>query len=368
MATAPTNLCYCTNVHAGVTAKSILKTLDDVSAKVRDAFCPGEALGLGLWMPDGVGLNLSDDRFAVRTMNGFPFGDFHDKVVKHMVYEPTWADLRRSNYTWTLAAFLQQHTPEGGRASVSTVPIGWDLEEEAVSMSGEMLRGLAVSLSELAENRGRHITVDLEPEPGCVLDTSEDVTKFFAEHLDNEHAMAHIGVCHDVCHASVMFEGQREALQRYIDAGIRVNKVQVSSAPRAVFGEDVRATIEALRAFDEGRYLHQTVTRDSTGTTRFFEDLPHAFGWSGKPGEEWRTHFHVPVYLESLDEHLGTTQADILECMDACAELGIDPVWEVETYAWGVLPEAHRVDDLAEGIARELAWTRDRLAERGLLK
>jgi len=36
---------------------------------------------------------------------------------------------------------------------------------------------------------------------------------------------------------------------------------------------------------------------------------------------------------------------------------------EVETYTWSVLPDAV---DLVEGIAAELAWTRDRLVAIGL--
>jgi hypothetical protein len=33
--------------------------------------------------------------------------------------------------------------------------------------------------------------------------------------------------------------------------------------------------------------------------------------------------------------------------------------FEVETYAWNVLPEELRVDDLAEGIAKEMQWVLD---------
>jgi hypothetical protein len=35
--------------------------------------------------------------------------------------------------------------------------------------------------------------------------------------------------------------------------------------------------------------------------------------------------------------------------------------FEVETYAWTVLPDELKTDDLARGIARELLWTRERL-------
>ena len=42
------------------------------------------------------------------------------------------------------------------------------------------------------------------------------------------------------------------------------------------------------------------------------------------------------------------------------------PHLEVETYTWGVLPDGPGGDDgLVEGLAAELAWTRDRLVALG---
>jgi hypothetical protein len=40
--------------------------------------------------------------------------------------------------------------------------------------------------------------------------------------------------------------------------------------------------------------------------------------------------------------------------------------WEVETYAWGVLPAALRPDSLAAGIARELQWFDQLVKEKGM--
>jgi hypothetical protein len=51
-----------------------------------------------------------------------------------------------------------------------------------------------------------------------------------------------------------------------------------------------------------------------------------------------------------------TTQPDIGECL---AALGEDTRhFEVETYAWSVLPRALQTADLADGIAQELRWLR----------
>jgi hypothetical protein len=66
-----------------------------------------------------------------------------------------------------------------------------------------------------------------------------------------------LGVCFDVCHAAVAFEDPGDSLDRIWDAGIRVAKVQLSSALRLA---EVAADAEGLlRPFNDGVYLHQTV-------------------------------------------------------------------------------------------------------------
>src|SRR5690606_11847904 len=101
------------------------------------------------------------------------------------------------------------------------------------------------------------------------------------------------------------------------------------------------------------RYLHQTVIqRAADGATTFYEDLPEALVRVNAAGElprdEWRIHFHVPVYLERFGE-LSTSRSQILECLDACRKLATAPVahYEVETYAWSVLPAELQQPDLS---------------------
>jgi len=129
-----------------------------------------------------------------------------------------------------------------------------------------------------------------------------------------------------------------------------IGKVQVSAA---VAMRDVGGLAQ-LREFAEPRYLHQTVKRHADGSTTFFENLPDALA-DESAAEEWRTHFHVPIYLAEFGQ-LQTTQPAILECLTTLAQLGQEPHFEVETYAWGVLPTALQPGDLARGIATELAW------------
>ena len=160
-----------------------------------------------------------------------------------------------------------------------------------------------------------------------------------------------------------MFETQKDVLQRYQAAGILVGKVQISSAIQADWSSmHTTQKVEAfqqLRAFAEDRYLHQTVATTEYSTTVFHEDLPDLLQSTSSPKDlqgEWRIHFHVPIFLEQFGL-LKTTHSEISECVDALVDIPERPHhFEVETYAWGVLPAELQESDLSRGIAKELNW------------
>lgn len=368
---------YCTNVHAGATLAQTMANLERYTMRVKRRVSPEEPMGVGLWLSASAAAQLAssprlldEERQWWRehdlipyTMNGFPFGDFHQEVVKHQVYLPTWADAARGEYTRHLMAILDWLLPEGQPATISTLPICWGAGDVAAPLNAAKahLRQMARELKQLEERTGRHIRLCLEPEPGCALQRASDVVRFFEDYLlprwDEEPIRRYLGVCHDVCHSAVMFEGQAEAINAYRDAGITIGKVQVSAAVR--LPEPTPEAVAQLAGFNEPRYLHQTCVRSSPEAEPiFFEDLGDAL--NAHPPGEWRTHFHVPIYLEQFGA-LRTTQSDILECLDLLRD---DPgvTFEVETYAWGVLPPQWRVAELSEGIARELEWFRAALA------
>ena len=73
------------------------------------------------------------------------------------------------------------------------------------------------------------------------------------------------------------------------------------------------------------------------------------------PRGEWRVHFHVPIYLQEFGL-LRATQEQIGQCLKAAKKHTDCKHFEVETYAWGVLPAELKQPDLAAGIAEELKW------------
>lgn len=379
---------YCTNVHAGANLEQTETNLKTHARRVQEILGGNEPLGVGLWLSASTAQSLRDpqtlNQFATLlgenqwmpyTFNGFPYGDFHQAVVKHNVYLPTWWDPARLEYTLNLVHILDRLLLTGEEGSISTMPIAWGTPEPTEQQWQQTVRHfleLVDHLAELEETTQRLIYVCIEPEPGCLLDTTEDVIQFFQERLfpagDVDRIRRYLRVCHDVCHAAVMFEDQSAVLRKYTEAGILIGKVQISSAIELPFGElTEEARDEVLRQvsqFAEDRYLHQTTIRTATGTLRYLEDLPQALkaAAANPPRDEtWRIHFHMPIYLDQVGL-LRTTQSHIGDFLSEIRSHEEVRHFEVETYAWSVLPQELQHAELADGIAQEIGWLRQQMS------
>lgn len=359
-------LSYCTNVHPAEDLDGILRQLDAYAVPVRRKL--GEdRLGVGLWLAAEVAAGLAADRtarqrlraelsargLAVQTLNAFPYGGFHDDVVKHSVYLPTWTDTRRLRYTLDCITVLADLLPpDAGYGSISTLPLAW---REPWSPSHDVRAGIAFEevTRVLRTALARHeqpIRLAIEPEPGCVLDTVADAVTWLAGRVDPEH----VGLCLDTCHLAVSFADPAKTVDRIYEAGLRVVKVQASAALHVERPgtEEARA---ALAEFAEPRYLHQVRELLPDGEVLAADDLPRALAELPATGP-WRVHFHVPLHAPPGPPLTSTT--DVLETsLRQLATHGELPHVEVETYTWNVLPERQR-QDLAAGIAGELAWAR----------
>lgn len=363
------HLAYCSNVHPADDLDGVVAQLERYAAPVRERLGV-DALGVGLWIArpalddGGAAKRLAGELrrlgLEVVTLNGFPYKGFHDPVVKHNVYLPTWADPRRRYYTVGLAHLLAELLPDDvAEGSISTLPLGWREKwgQGAQDAARAALEAVADDLARLEQRTGKRIRIALEPEPGCTIETVEQAAGFLAD-----LAPEWIGICLDACHLAVQFEDAEGAVTALGDVGVPVVKAQISSALRVPEpGSDEGRSL--LNQFDEPRFLHQVRERVN-GHVAGSDDLPAALAGE-LPGErEWRVHFHVPVHAA---EH---TTRDELETTLAALAGGERPATrhlEVETYTWTVLPEGAPDDDgrLIEGLASELAWTRDRLVELG---
>lgn len=364
-------LAYCSNVHPAETVDGICAQLRAFVPPLRAALEVGR-LGVGLWIPARAAAELVSDRAARRrlaavvretgaevvTCNGFPYGGFHDPVVKHAVYRPDWHEPERLRYTLDLARVLADLLPDDvGEGTVSTLPLGWPDRWPDTVAALDPLKRLAEGLDGLGARSGRRIRVGLEPEPGCVVETTAQAAEVLSG-LGTDL----VGVCLDACHLAVQFEDPHAAVAGLTAAGVPVVKAQLSAALRA----PDPASAAWLPEFVEPRFLHQTRERGTVGVSGV-DDLDAALD-GGLPGAgEWRVHFHVPLHADPAR----TTSGELLSTIDAllCGPSPVTRHLEVETYTWSVLPEAQRPrdsDGLVRGIAAELAWTRDRLIDTGL--
>ncbi len=379
-------LTYCTNVHP----------LHDFAVWREKIGFFGPAIGalqkqspfpLGLWFnekvlssayPGGVApliRDFQDWKVSTFTFNAFPYGNFHEPVVKRKVYLPDWTDPARLGYTRRCAGLLAALLPEDeAYGSISTLPLGWREEwtEEMSEVAAAALVELAVSLRALRDRTGKTIVLAIEPEPGCVLERTAQVTAWWhgflrpaARAAEAEDAVQeHIGLCYDTCHQAVQFEDAEASLAALSKAGIRIAKMQLSSAIE--FPADPEGVTRTAReAFVEAKFLHQTRVKTPEGIFEL-DDLPQALNAGpGLLAHPWRVHYHVPVHADSLLDNSGirTTRDEMLRALRYALKHELCAHFEVETYTWSVLPEEHRPmndEELAKAIARELDFVRER--------
>jgi hypothetical protein len=361
----PGLITYCTNIHPGETWAETFAALAGHIPAVKAAVSPESPFPVGLRLSNRAARELSAEgtgQFSawlgehgcfVPTINGFPYGSFHGGRVKDKVYLPDWRSSDRTAYTIALADLLANLLPEGITGSISTVPVGF----KGVVLTGDFtlvrvqLHAVLRHLSRILREHGKKIVLALEPEPGCIVETTDELCRFFGAMAFPPDLQPHLGICLDCCHQAVQFEEPAECLSRLNEAGIPIAKVQASSAIRLVDPGD-----DLLRSYDEPCYLHQVVIRRRDGTLLRYPDLPDALTRHQRVrGDEWRCHFHVPIFLAGTGTP-GTTRSFLEELLHPLPK-GI--LLEVETYTWDVLPPELRSGSVTDSIIREITWLKE---------
>src|SRR5262245_26697388 len=245
---------YCYNALPGETVAALVDQIRRICGPVR-ARLGAARLGVGLWIARGAATELREPAAlrALRaaldeaglycfTLNGFPCGGFHAPRVKERVFEPTWAEPARADYTIELAAILAALLPDDvGYGSISTLPLGPAGVDRGAARTA--LARVGDALAALARRTGKRIELAIEPEPGAAFERADELARFIAG--------SGLGICLDCCHAAVVGEDPAAAFAAMAAAGVRCAKIQISSALVAERPDD------RLAAFDEPRFLHQ---------------------------------------------------------------------------------------------------------------
>ncbi|NAS12095.1 metabolite traffic protein EboE [Poritiphilus flavus] len=390
------HLTYCTNIHPGQDWNTTLHGLKTYVPGIKAQLSKDQPFGLGLRLSNraseelGTGQELlefkkwlDDEGIYVFTMNGFPYGNFHNEVVKEQVHSPDWTTTERLTYTKRLFDQLAVLLPEGINGGISTSPISYKYwypgegqKKDAFTKGAKNLVELIINLYKLEQNTGKYMHLDIEPEPDGLLENSDEVVAFFQDYLlpialeelkgplglneqeSREMTLKYINVCYDVCHFSLAYEDAAETFKRFEEEGIKIGKIQVSAALKILFeGFERDAIWESLSQFNEPVYLHQVTEKQPDGV-HTYSDLPEVL-YSSKAFTELRAHFHVPIFLEKFPP-LYSTQDQILDVIAYLSENPVSEHLEVETYTWDVLP-AELKKDISTSIVREIHWLKEKL-------
>jgi sugar phosphate isomerase/epimerase len=324
---------------------------------------------------------FADNDLYLYTANAFVYGVFKKQIIKEDVYEPDWATPERREYTKKVANLLAELAPEGINPSIQSAPLGFKPKvtgDDVVEAYTSNVVDVVAHLVELKKKTGKTVTLGLEPEPRCYLETTDETVKYFTEELfsgktaqslakatglneaDAAAAMKkHMGVVFDIGHQAVGYEDIPASLQKLVDNGVQIVKLQEAAS---MYIPDVNQKIvDALQSFAKTIYLSQTCQKKD-GKQTWFLNLEDAFeDWYKNPGpREWRTHFHVPVFLDDLGA-FGTTRFALEQALAFHKKTPLSTHLEIETYTWDVLPDHLKTGDIVEYVTRELEWVKGQL-------
>ncbi len=390
------HLTYSTLVHPGDTWDEMWSSLTTYVPQVKARVAPDEPFGVSLRLSAASARTLAGDaerRAELRsflddndlylyTVNAFPYGPFKGRVVKEQVYEPDWSTGERAQYTIDVADVLAEVSREGIEPSIQTAPLAFKPNVTGpgvVEAFTTRVLDVAAHLVRLEQRTGRTVTLAIEPEPYCFLETTDETVAYFEEHLySGTAALAvakaaripvseahvalrrHLGIVFDICHQAVEYEDIATSLQALVEAGIPILKLQEAAALDVpVVTEEA---VEVLRGYAETVYLTQTLERRDGELTKYL-NLQDAFAaWEADPSPRaWRVHIHVPVFLDDLGVFRSTRFA-IEDALRVHRATPLSAQLEIETYTWDMLPESLKTGDIVEYVCREIEWVRSELA------
>jgi sugar phosphate isomerase/epimerase len=389
------HLTYSTLVHPGDDWAQMWDSLVTYVPKVKERWAKNHRFGVSLRLSaasastlaksqaerDKLKKFLNDNNMYLYTVNAFPYGPFKGTIVKEQVYEPDWRSEERTTYTKNVADVLADVSPDDVSPSIQSAPLGFKPRvtgpDVVDSFTDHVIR-VCAHLVDVEARTGRVVTLALEPEPYCFLETTDETVEYFTKYIysgksaeklaklarmpiSEAHVALrrHVGIVFDICHQAVEFEDIGACLQKLVDAGIPIFKLQEAAALHVP--EVTQKIVDVLKNYSKTIYLTQTVEKKDGRLTRFL-NLEDAFAaWEENPGpREWRTHFHVPVFLEDLGP-FRTTRFAIEDALRFHKAKPLSRQLEIETYTWDVLPDNLKTGDIVDYVCRELDWVKGQL-------
>ena len=173
-------------------------------------------------------------------------------MVKEQVYEPDWRTEERTQYTINVADILADVAPEDVAPSIQTAPLGFKPRvtgADVVASYTEHVLRVVAHLVDLEKRNRAH--GEAGARAGAVLlprDHGRDRRLFHAtistpaprrqarqacrSPISEAHGALrrHLGIVFDICHQAVEYEDIPQSLQKLVDAGIPIFKLQEAAA------------------------------------------------------------------------------------------------------------------------------------------
>src|SRR5271165_1935456 len=190
------HLTYSTLVHPGDDWKQMWASLTTYVPRVKARIAHNQRFGVSLRLSassaqtlvnsaverDRLKRFLYENGMYLYTVNAFPYGAFKGTLVKEQVYEPDWRSEERTQYTINVADVLADVCSTDISPSIQSAPLGFKPRvtgaDVIASYTGHVLR-VAAHLIALAARSGRTVTLALEPEPCCFLETIDETIDYF---------------------------------------------------------------------------------------------------------------------------------------------------------------------------------------------
>ena len=303
-------------------------------------------------------------------------------MIKEDVYEPDWQTPERRDYTKQVASLLAELAPDGINPSIQSAPLGFKPKvtgEDVVEAYTTNVIDVVAHLVGLTKKTGKIVTLGLEPEPRCYLETTDETITYFKNYLfsgrtaerlakltglneaDAAKAMRdYIGVVFDIGHQAVGYEDIPASLQKLVDNGVQIVKLQEAASMH--IPNVTQKVVDALQTFAKTIYLSQTCQMKD-GKTTWFLNLEDAFEDVSEGSRPARVAHAFPRACVSHRSGggFGTTRFALEQALAFHKKTPLSTHLEIETYTWDVLPDHLKTGDIVEYVCREIDWVKGQL-------
>ena len=179
-----------------------------------------------------------------------------------------------------------------------------------------------------------------------------------------EVILRHVRLALDTAHAAVVWDDAAASLDAFAEHGIRIGRLQVSSALEVEVPEDAAAQKELavhLEGFESPNLLQQVVASRDCEIVQRYDDLADAIAaLCESAGQTWRIHTHAPLLADRYGVFTSTREATA-DWLREIAARGIDVGFiELRSANWDVVPHDDR-GPIEVMIGAEVEWVRGML-------